>query len=342
MKPAGHAILFRQLAAAQRGGLALQDALAILAKDHELGRGEAALLDALGAQLSAGQPLSSALESRGGIFAAETVALLRAAEAQQALPAALDLLAADYEARALQSAAVRGALAWPATIAIVLALLVTLVMVFVVPMFKQTFASFGADLPALTLVLLALGDAFAQFWYVVLALIVVVVVLAWRGVALPGRAWLDRGLLRLPFVRPYLLKSFVARVSRALGAAAESRLPLPPALAYLRATAGNRGLTDSAAALEAQVRAGKGLAAAVRESPPLPGQLAVALELGERSNNLGPALRQLVAFSEGDAARSLVRLQQATLIAIYLCLGLLVAFVVVALYLPIFGLGAAV
>ena len=340
--PAAIAALFRQLAAAQRGGLALHDALAILAKDPELGRNHAALISDLGSQLSAARPLSGALESHRAIFGPEATELIRAAESESALAEALDLLATDYELRALQRSAVRGALAWPAAIAVVLVLLVALVMLFVVPAFKQVFASFGADLPAATLLLMGIANALGEYWYVWVALIVLVALYALRGGTLPGRAWLDRGLLRLPFVRPYLVKTFVARLSRALGAAVDSRLPLAPALAYLRATTGNRRLTESAAALEAQVRAGKGLAAAVRESAHLPGQLAVALELGERSNNLGPALRQLVAFSEGDAARSLMRLQQAALITTYLCLGIIVAFVVIALYLPIFSMGAAV
>ncbi len=338
--PAAAATLFRQLAAAQRGGLALGDALAILAKDPDLGREMVALLADLGSQLAAGRPLSGALESAG--FAPEAAELIRAAEADNALAAALELLATDYEQRALQRAALRGALAWPAAIAAVLVLLVAMVMLFVVPAVKHVFASFGADLPGATLLLMAVSDAFAEYWYLAVAIVVAVVIVVRRGAGIPGRAWLDRVLLRLPFLRSYLVKSFVARVSRTLGTAAESRLPLPAALAYLRATSGNRSLAETTAALETGLRAGKGLAAAVRESVRLPGQLAVALEIGERTNSLGPTLLQLVAFSEGDAARSLMRLQQAGLIATYLCLGLIVAYVVIALYLPIFMLGAAV
>lgn len=340
--PAAIAVLFRQLASAQRGGLPLHDALAILSRDAELARGHAALISDLASQLAAGKPLSGALDAHRASFAPEAVELVRAGENGRALPEALELLAADYEQLALQRSAVRGALAWPAAIVVVLVLLVALVLIFVIPAFKQVFTSFGADLPDATLLVMAISGAVADYWYVAAALVALAVVFAARGAALPGRAWIDRGLLCLPFVRPYLVKTFVARVSRALGAASESRLPLPAALAYLRATAGNLRLAESAASLEAQLRAGKGLAAAVHENPHLPGQLAVALELGERSNSLAPALRQLVAFSEGEAARSLMRLQQAILIGTYICLGIIVAFVVIALYLPIFKLGAAV
>ncbi|MGQ0547469.1 MAG: type II secretion system F family protein [Betaproteobacteria bacterium] len=339
--PAAVATMLRQLAHAERGGLPLQDALAILAKDRELKPAQVQLLSDLAGELSAGRELSAALEAHPSHLPAEAVALIRSAEAEKARPAALDLVAADYEAHALEGAALRGALAWPAIIAAVLLVLTVMVMSFVVPAFKQVFASFGADLPASTLTLIAISDSVAQFWYLWVALIAVAVFLAARRI-LPGRAWLDPLALRLPFVRPYLLTSFAARVGRALAAAAEGRLPPAPAFAYLRATTANRRLAGAAGALEAQLRSGKALSAAVRDSPDMPGQLAVAVELGERSNRLGPALRQVVAMGEGDAARSLMRLQQATLVALYLCLGILVAFVLLALYLPIFHLGAAV
>lgn len=341
ISPAAVSSLLRQLAQAERGGLPLHDALAILARDRELGAAQARLIAELRAALAAGGTLSAALEAHPASFPPEAVALIRSAETEKSLPEALELIAADYEAHALQRAALRGAFAWPLIIAAVLAVLVAAVVIFVVPAFKEVFASFGADLPATTLMLVAIADAVAAYWYVWAALAVVVVFYAVRR-EMPGRAWMDPLLLRLPFVRPYLVKSFAARVGRTLAAAAEGRLPLAPALAYLRATAGNRRLADSALALEAQLRAGKELSAAVRESPGMPGPLAVALELGARSNSLGPALRQVVAIGEGDAARSLMRLQQATLVALYLCLGILVAFVLLALYLPIFGLGAAV
>jgi type IV pilus assembly protein PilC len=339
--PAAVATMLRQLAHAERGGLPLHDALAILATNRELRPAQARAMAELGGELSAGRELSVALEAHPSDLPAEALALIRSAEAEKARPAALDLVAADYEAHALQRAALRGALAWPLIIATVLLVLTAAVLIVVVPAFKEAFGSFGADLPGMTLMLIAVADSVVGFWYVWVALIAVGVFYASRS-GLPGRAWLDPLALRMPFVRPYLLTSFAARVGRALAAANEGRLPLAPALAYLRATTANRRLAGVAGALEAQLRAGKGLSAAVRESPDMPGELAVAVELGERSNRLGPALRQVVAMGEGDAARSLMRLQQATLVTLYLCLGILVAFVLLALYLPIFHLGAAV
>jgi len=216
-------------------------------------------------------------------------------------------------------------------------------MIFVTPSFKQVFTSFGADLPGPTLLVMAVSDLAVDYWYWVLIPVAVLAVVAQRRWARGLRfATLDAALIQIPFVRRYLTKCFVSRLIQVLDRALSGSLPLIPAVAYLRATAGNTRLTGAAGVLEAQLLGGKDLTAAVRDTPSMPGQLATALELGAATQDPGAMLRQLAAFSEGEAARSLMRLQQALIACAYVAAGLIVGFFVIAMYLPIFRMGEAV
>ena len=268
---------------------------------------------------------------------------MREGEAAGRLPATLDLLASDLELQYAGGIGVRGALAWPTAILVVLFLVTSVIMIFVIPAFKQVFTSFGADLPGPTLLVIAASDAFVSYWWI--GLLVAVAAAAWairKGVVLPRIAILEHLVARVPVVRGYLLKAFSARLARVLAGVGEGGVPALQALAYVRATTRNAYLAGIAATLEGRLRQSPDLGAAVLGTPQMPGQLAVALEIGQRSGRPAQALRQVVSMSDAAAMRALVRLQQAILVGSYVLAGLLVGGVVIAMYLPIFKLGAVI
>ena len=337
------AMLFRQLAETQRAGLGLADTLLILGSDADLPKSETAFLANLHKDIEAGKSLSSALAAYPESLAAETIALIRAGEDNGELARALNILANDFEMRIFHGVSAKGALAWPIALMLVLAFIVMLLMIFVIPTFKSVFSSFGADLPLPTLLVMSIADGVAEYWYMVAILAIGLAIWKFRfGRAWPRFAWLDSWLMRTPFVRAYLIKTFVARLTQMLAAGGQAGALLAPAVGHLRAATGNLKLAALTGSLEAQLAAGKDLVTAVREAPHMPGQLAVALQLGLKADRLAATLEQVVRFSESEAARSAVRLQQACLLLAYVATGLIVGFMVIAIYLPIFKLGSVI
>ena len=337
------AAVIRQLADALGAGLTLRDTAAILERDTDLPPAQRRLVQRIRELAEADGTLSAALAEFAPAVPPEATALVREGEAAGRLPATLELLAADLELRRSRGLGIQGALAWPATILVVLFLVTAVIMIFVIPAFKQVFTSFGADLPGPTLLVMAVSDVFSEYgWLMLVALVAAAIWVARKGLVFPRLPVLERLVVRVPVVRGFVLKSFASRLAHVLARVGEQGVPAPAALAYVRATAQNAHVADVAAALEARLRQSPDVAAAVMGTPRMPAQLAVALEIGERSGRPAQALRQVVSISDAEALRSLVRLQQAILVGSYVLAGLIVGGVVIAMYLPIFKLGAVI
>lgn len=335
--------LFDQLALAARSRLSLGDALQIIAQDLEADESLRAMLTGLATHVRGGGSFSDAMQRSGADFAPETIALLRKAEQDGSLAEVLHLLARDYEHRARFRTATRAATAWPLLSLGAFFLVLIALAVFVVPQFEEVFQGFGASLPGPTRLLIGLSHVLRDAWFIWVAL-AALAVFAWvryrrRWEWLQSRA--DALAFHTPIVRTYLAKTLVSRLATTLIAVAEGA-PLRETLGHLRATLASPGLAARIAALEARVAAGMSLAQAMAASPELPGRLRMAVELGSRADMLGAALRQTQALSDEEAEHSLMRLEQGTLVAAYLAVGVLVAFIVLAMYLPIFKMGSVI
>ena len=339
--PAALVRLFSQLAVAARSGLPVGDAMRILVQDDDRDPASRRLLEQIEARTRAGGSLSDALQKSG--FPAPTVALVRKAEDSKGLPQVLELLARDYEHNARFRTATRGALTWPAASFVVFVLVLLLMAVGVVPWFESLFSSFEAQLPAPTRLLIWISRVISSWWWVLLALAAILAFVAWsgRGRGLLKRAVLYSALLRLPVVRAYVSKTVSSRLASMLLAAAEGA-PLREALGHLVASLGSGKLARAVRHLEKNVAGGLSLEDAVAATPELPGRVRVAVELGRRTDQLAAALRQTIEVSDEDAERSLVRLEQVTLMTAYVFMGVLVALMVLAVYLPIFKMGSVI
>ncbi|MEO7741653.1 MAG: type II secretion system F family protein [Usitatibacter sp.] len=335
--------LFDQLSLATRSELSIADALQIVAQDIEADEAARTLLSSLAVHVRGGGSLSDALRRSGADLAPETLALLVKAEQEGALPVVLHLLARDYEHRARFRTATRAAAAWPLVSLGFFVLVLIAMAVFVIPKFEEVFEGFDANLPGPTRLLIAISHFLVGAWFVWIP-IAALAIFAWvryrrRWEWLQAR--MDALAFRTPIVRTYLAKTLVSRLASSLIAVADGA-PLVEVLGHLRATLASRAHAATIAALEARVAAGTSLAEAMAASPGLPGRLRVAVELGSRAGLLGAALRQTQALSDEEAERSLMRLEQGTLVAAYVAVGVLVAFIVLAMYLPIFKMGSVI
>ena len=324
--------LFRQLAMAAHAGLPLRDVLAILRQD---GSYRGTLLAAVGQRLDGGAALSEALASAGPVFSRETVEFVRAAEDKAMLPAVLDALAVDYSRRAAGRRALLKAIYWPAALAIALAIVLMMAMIFVIPAFKGVYADFGAELPAPTLLLVMISDFVFYYWPWMASL----VLLAAAGLYLAKR----RAVLWLPLIHPFREKVFQLRLAAmlALAAGAESSFATA-AFAHLGATAPTARTSRWVDPLIARLAGGVDLFRAMRETAQVPPRVAAMLELGSRTGNMAGARAYIDSWCDAEFDDTLPRFEADILIATYVVIGVALAVVVTALYLPIFRLGAAV
>ena len=333
--------LFRQLSDLTGGGFTPAEAVAVLKEDVESPM--AAMLDAIGQDLEREPSLARALERHASAFGPETVALVGAAEGQNALAGGLAMLADDYERRQQLSVRLLISLFWPLFLLGFLALILLLLMIFVVPAFKEVFGSFGADLPGPTLAVMAISDMVVAYWWILIALIIALPfgVAYFRRRSGLGMA-LDAAFLKLPGVRRFLVKVLVGRMLPLLAGAAAIRIPLATTIAYLESTLGNRSLKAVVAALGRDVKEGTQLSAAWCKQPLLPRRIARMVDIGERSNMLAPVLARAARVHGAEAANAIAVFRQVLFVTTYVLTGIIVGFVVIAMYLPIFKMGSVI
>lgn len=337
------ALLFRQIAAATRRTLPLKDLLEILTKDPEMFGKDTSAVEALAQQLRQGDSLSAALRRLPELVSPETAELVRAGETQGMLAPILDAIADDHTGAAKGRGAIQGALVWPKAVASLAFLILAMLMTFVVPEFKQLFNSFGGSLPAPTLALVSISDAFVAWWWLLAAAIVVFIVLKRRNKLPVGfTVAVEKLLLAVPFVRVSIVSSFAERLTCWLRSTHGNPQVLAAAMRHLSATAGMSPLALCAARLEARLSDGVALGQALYDLAPVPKRLALLVQFGEKTGDLEAALGQAADFAAADAEAALARFERGLMVSLYLLLGLAIGYIVIGMYLPIFKMGAAV
>lgn len=335
------ALLLQQYADALRSGLTAAEAMELVRRASSAAARCPSLADALLGVAEGRTAWPQAIEGSATGLPNEVADLLAHGEQGGQLPEALELVAQEFEQRAALRQSVSGALTWPALIAVTFGVVASVIMIFVVPAFREVFASFGAELPPATIWFITLSDFWVEQWWLLLALVLAG---AWcwrhRGRLLRNHGRWTAQILRVPVLGPYLALAFLLRVARLLEPVASGRLAARPVLAYLRATSRGTLFESSAAALERAHLEGARLSEAVRASFDSSGDIALAFELDERGTGSGSALRRALQVIEDELARRLVGLEQVMVSTTYVVVGALVGGFVIAMYLPIFKLGA--
>lgn len=337
------AVLFRQLAAAQRRGLPAHEVAGVLAQDPEWTRAQRDVLARLADAMRGQATLSSAFGQVPMLVGTETVDLLRAAEAAGRLADTLDVLADDYAHLAEGTRGLQLALAWPLLVAGVIAVVIGVLAVYVVPAFEEAYTSFNADLPVQTQVFFAVTGVIGRtvwVWAPLLVLLLVAWRLGWRPPGVGGafvRAWHG-----IAFVHRHALSRFIVRLLRWLQASAADSALGVAALAHLRGTEVGPALVRAAATLEASWRRQARPSEALAEAAVLPRRLALMAQLGERLDDLPAAYAQLTELAEAQEQLEFHRFERSCLLLVYGVLGLVVIYTLVSIYLPVFKLGAVI
>ena len=333
----------RQLATMMKSGVPLLQSFDIVGKGHSNPAVAKLLLD-IKSDVETGSSLSAAFRKYPLYFDQLFCNLIGAGEQAGILDTLLDRLATYKEKILAIKSKIKSALFYPISIIVVAFVITAVIMIFVVPAFKDLFSSFGADLPGPTLVVMAISDAFVQWWWAIFGSIgfsVWFFFYTWkRSIAM--QATMDRLMLKVPVFGELIRKATIARFARTLATMFSAGVPLVEALDSVAGASGNRVYYDATKKVQSEISTGTSLTVAMQNSNVFPNMVLQMTAIGEESGALDSMLGKVADFYEAevdDAVEALASLMEPIIMVV---LGTLIGGLVVALYLPIFKLGEVV
>ncbi len=343
IKPADIAFMVRELATVLEAGLPVVQALEITAESQNLAQMQD-LLEALSRDVTAGSALSEAMKRHRKHFDSLHVSLVAAGEASGRLPELLASLAVWLERRESIRRKISSALSYPLAVLAIAAVVVGLMLVYVVPEFERMFAGYGADLPPLTRIIVEISGGLRESGLVWAAAAAAGSgALGWvRGRVRKARYLEDRLKLRLPVLGTLFARAALARFMRTLATLLEAGLPAVEALDAAAGACGNRVYEAAIRQTREEVASGQGLRRAMTYLAALPPALARMMGVGEETGRLGEMCAHLADRYDEElqsAADRMGALLEPLLMAV---LGVLIGTLVLAMYLPIFGMGSVI
>ena len=335
-------IFTRQFSTMINAGLPLVQALDILAKQSE----NKALKDVTRAvvfDVESGHTVADALRKHPKAFSDLYVNMVAAGEAGGILDTILMRLATFMEKNDALVRKVKGAMIYPGVIMSVAAIAIVVLLVFVIPVFEKMFASVGMALPLPTRVVIGMSRFLQDYWWAVIAGLVVLVYSVKKYYSTPeGKLAIDRTLLRMPVLGDVLRKSAVSRFTRTLGTLIGSGVSILDGLEITAKTAGNRVIQDAIMESRASIAGGETISAPLQKSQVFPPMVISMIAVGEQTGGLDEMLSKIADFydEEVDAAVSALLSMMEPIMIVFL--GVVVGGMVVAMYLPIFDMINAV
>jgi type IV pilus assembly protein PilC len=324
------ALFTRQMATMMKSGVPLLQAFDIVGKGHT-NAAVARLLFDIKTEVETGSSLKQAFEKHPLYFDALFCNLIGAGE--------------TYKEKILAiKSKIKSALFYPAAIVVVAFVITSIIMIFVIPSFKSVFASFGADLPAPTLMVMAMSDFFVEYWYAIFG-----------GVGFAGwfffytwkrstkmQMFMDRLMLRIPVFGGLVRKSAIARWTRTLSTMFAAGVPLVEALDSVAGAAGNYDYYVATKKIQSEVSTGSSLTSAMAGTEVFPNMVIQMVTIGEEAGSLDAMLSKVADFYEAEVDDSVEALSSLMEPMIMVVLGTLIGGLVIAMYLPIFKMGQAV
>jgi type IV pilus assembly protein PilC len=337
------AIFSRQLATMMQAGIPLVQAFDIVATGHE-NPGMQKLLNAIKLDIEGGTTLAEALAKHPLYFDDLFVNLVNSGEQSGALETLLDKIATYKEKTEAIKKKIKKALTYPAAVLAVAFIVTAVLLVFVIPQFESLFQGFGADLPAFTKMVVGLSQFVRDNGvFIVVGLVAAVSIFTYfKKRSRRFNHFLDRALLKLPVLGEILRKAAIARFTRTLSTMFAAGVPLVEALESVAGATGNIVFQVATLEIRTEVATGQRLQRAMEATELFPNMVIQMIAVGEESGSLDEMCAKVADFYErdvDDAVDNLSSLLEPMIMAI---LGVLVGGLVIAMYLPIFKLGAVV
>ena len=337
------ALFTRQMATMMKAGVPLLQSFDIVGKGHANPRVARLLMD-IKTEVETGSSLAAAFRKFPLYFDPLFCNLVQAGEQAGILEMLLDRLATYKEKILAIKGKIKSALFYPIAVLVVAFVITAVIMIWVIPAFKQVFSSFGADLPAPTLMVIAMSDFFVEYWYLIFGAVIGGV---WGFFEMWKRSkamqiMLDRWFLRMPIFGSIIRKAVIARWTRTLSTMFAAGVPLVEALDSVGGASGNHVYAQATKQIQQEVSTGTSLTASMQNAAVFPNMVIQMTSIGEESGSLDAMLSKVADFFEAevdDAVASISSLMEPLIMVV---LGTLIGGMVVAMYLPIFKLGQVV
>lgn len=343
IKPKDIALFTRQLATMMKAGVPLLQSFDIVGRGNT-NPSVTKLLNDIRIDVETGTSLSAAFRKHPKYFDNLYCNLVEAGEAAGILETLLDRLAVYMEKTEAIKSKIKSALMYPISVLVVAFVVVAVIMIFVIPAFKQVFSNFGAELPAPTLFVMAISEVFVKWWWLIFGGI-------GFGIYFFMQAWsrnekmqkiMDRVLLKIPIFGALVEKSCIARWTRTLSTMFAAGVPLVEALDSVGGASGNSLYAEATAKIQNEVSTGTSLTAAMTNVNLFPSMVIQMCAIGEESGSVDHMLGKAADFYEAEVDEMVAGLSSLMEPIIIVILGGLIGGIVVSMYLPIFKLGQVV
>ncbi|MND51585.1 Type II secretion system protein F [compost metagenome] len=343
IKPMDIALFTRQMATMMKAGVPLMQSFEIIGEGFEK-PAMRKLVEEVKQEVSSGNSLANSLRKKPEYFDELYCNLVDSGEQAGALETLLDRIATYKEKTEALKAKIKKAMNYPVAVIVVAIIVSAILLIKVVPQFQSVFANFGAELPAFTRMVISLSEALQEWWFIVLVGFFALGFAVQRAhKASPKfRDWTDHTVLKLPVVGDILYKSAVARFARTLATTFAAGVPLVDALDSVAGASGNVVFKNAVIKVKSDVSTGMQLNFSMRTTGVFPAMAVQMTAIGEESGALDEMLDKVASFYEAEvdnAVDGLTALMEPMIMAV---LGVLVGGLIIAMYLPIFQLGAVV
>ncbi len=333
----------RQMATMMKSGVPLLQSFDIVGKgasNPAMGR----LIGEIKMDVETGSALNQAFRKHPLHFDQLYCNLVEAGEQAGILDQLLDRLATYKEKTQAIIAKIKSALFYPISVLVVAFIVTAVIMIFVVPQFKKVFTSFGADLPGPTLVVMAISDYFVEYWYIIFGAVgggLYAFFYFWKR-SEKMQIFMDRLALRLPIFGEVIRKATLARWTRTLSTMFAAGVPLVEALDSVGGASGNYIYKEATRQIKAEVSTGSSLTVSMQNTNVFPNMAIQMMSIGEESGQIDAMSGKIADFYEAEVDDAVERLSSLMEPLIMVVLGVLIGGIIIAMYLPIFKLGAVV
>ena len=337
------AVFSRQLATMMSAGVPMVQAFDIVGRGHSNPAMQEMIL-AIKADVEGGTSLTASLRKYPLYFDDLFCNLVEAGEQAGVLENLLDKIATYKEKTESLKGKIKKALFYPVAVIVVAIVITAIIMIFVIPQFKDLFSSFGADLPAFTRIVISISDFVASWWWAILAVVAATIFGAsnvWKR-SPKFRETLDRLLLKVPVIGSIMHRAALARFCRTTATMFAAGVPLVEALESVAGATGSSVYERAVLAMRDDVATGQSLTLAMRQQGLFPHMVIQMVTIGEESGALDDMLSKVADFYEEEVDNAVDALSSLLEPLIMVVLGTVIGSLVIALYLPIFQLGSVV
>jgi len=343
LTPGDIASMTRQLATMLAAGVPLVQSIEMIGKGHD-NSNMRKLLGDVNLKLSSGIPLSDCLKEHPRYFDDLYCDLVASGEQSGALETIYDRIATYMEKSEALKAKIKKAMTYPISVLVIAFIVTAILLIEVVPVFQEIFAGFGAELPAFTMLVIAISEFMQAYWYLGLAGIFGFIFLFKRvhRNSLAFRDKVDKYILKLPVVGEILDKAVVARYARTLSTTFAAGVPLIDALESAAGASGNAVYRDAILEIRSEVSSGMQMNLAMRNSQIFPDMVVQMVAIGEESGAVDDMLSKVANVYEAEVDNAVDNLTALIEPIIMSFLGVVIGGLIIAMYLPIFQLGKVV